>query len=229
MRPEPYRILGWLVPAICFAVAAAVIFAKHTAFTAKQTELDAASLKLSAARTTKAELDRKLPDRWYASVPATSMEETLFLNELRERMHSTGVILIQWTSKVQSYGVTASGQPDLAGGENAALLKGITRVDCDLTVGGQYTAIRQFIDGLTKSDRLFALHNVNWNRSDKTTNLLTLSLSRYVAPADPSKPIQAASPESVPAPTTTSSPTTGSPDSTNSPISSLDQTGARKP
>ncbi len=193
MRLEPYRILGWLVPAFCFAVAAAVIFAKHTAFTAKQTELDSASLKLSATRTTKAELDRKLPDRWYASVPATSMEETLFLNELRERMHSTGVILIQWTSKVQSYGVTSTGQPDLAGGENAALLKGITRVDCDLTVGGSYSAIRQFIAGINKSDRLYALHNVNWNRSDKTTNLLTLSLSRYVAPATSTNQVKSAS------------------------------------
>ncbi|MBS1726015.1 MAG: hypothetical protein JST51_04785 [Armatimonadetes bacterium] len=182
MRPEPYRILGWIVPAICFAIATFIIFSKHAAFTAKQSELDSASLKLQSARTRKTELDQKLPDQWYASVPANSNEETQFLNDLRERMHSTGVVLMQWTSKVQSYGVNANGQTDLAGGENAALLKGITRVDCDLTVGGEYSALRQFIAGLTSSDRLFALHNINWNRSDKSANQLTFSLSRYVAP-----------------------------------------------
>lgn len=182
MSFEPYRIFGWLVPVSCFAISTVLVVGKHKELNARQMELDRASVALLSAQATKLDLDRQKPDRRFAAAVADSMEETLFLNDLRQRMHSNGVILIQWTSKALTYGSAPTGQAALAGGANADLLKGITRVDCDLTVSGQYTAIREFVGGLTNSERLFALHNIVWSRSEKGANQLTLSLSRYVSP-----------------------------------------------
>jgi hypothetical protein len=175
---DVYRILGWLVPSLCILGSARVIYNCNQEFRAATADQLRVHTDLQLAQATKAGVDRQPAGSQFAAATMNPMEETLFLNDLRNRARTTGAIIAKWTSKATIYTDT----PTLAyDATTARLLNGITKVDCDLTLTGDYHSVRTLIQGLLGSHRLFTIDNAAWTRADSGTQL-TLSLGRYVSP-----------------------------------------------
>jgi hypothetical protein len=117
------------------------------------------------------------------------MEETLFLTDIRQRAAASGVSIVSWTSNASPADPKRS---NARPGENLPIapatpgdeLSDITQVVSNLSLSGTYRSLRTFLGGLASSDRLFTVGNVNWSRTDKGTQL-TVTLTRYVQPANP--------------------------------------------
>ena len=183
MKMDPFRMLGWAVPTVCMAVAAILIFRQNGALQDAQSKRNHAEQLAQSATMEKSMVDRQEVEHRYAAADASSIEEPLFLEDLRSRARQCGVTIASWTSQAKQYGGadSPSGQVASSGGADANLLKGITKISCSLSLAGQYSALRTFLEGLTRSDRLYTVSDVNWSRAEEGTTL-TVTLARYVGP-----------------------------------------------
>ena len=182
MKPDALRMLGWVIPIMCTAVAGWTLFRLNQDFMAageatKQAHRDnekfAQELKLL----------QNLPaeDR-YAAADDVPMEETAFLNYLRTAFQADNVTFENFSSISVEYGKDKV--DDKMDGKTASLLKGIRRVSSTLTLKGPYANIRKLLGELELSNRLYTLNNLTWN-SAKEGTVLTMTLTRYVAPPVP--------------------------------------------
>lgn len=189
MKADIIRIFGWVVPGICLAGAAGVLFNRHQTLAAELQALDNANRAVQLAGSERAAIEIRPTARRYAAAEQNKMEETLFLTDIRQRAAASGVSIVSWTSQ------TSPADPKRANarpGENVPIepakpgdeLSDITQVISNLTLSGTYRALRTFLGGLASSDRLFTVGNVNWTRKDKGTEL-TVTLTRYVQPPNP--------------------------------------------
>lgn len=198
MRFDAYRLFGWLIPGLCMVFAVLVLFNQTGALKEAQRVRDEASLDVTAAALKKTEVDAQVDERRFAAADANDMEQTLFLTDLRKRVNQSGAEITNWTSQVAQYRdpttAASTGNTAVAADpKDAALLTNITRVSSTLTLSGPYGAIRSFLEGIQRSDRLFTLSNVNWSRSPENTKLI-LTISRYVAPPRAKPPTSAPNP-----------------------------------
>lgn len=187
MKTDIIRIFGWVVPGICLAGAAGVLFNRHQTLSAELKALDNANQAVQLAGSERAAIEIQPTARRYAAAEQNKMEETLFLTDIRQRAAASGVAIVSWTSQ------TSPADPNRANvrpGESLPVepakpgdeLSDITQVISNLSLSGSYRALRTFLGGLAASDRLFTVGNVNWSRTDKATQL-TVTLTRYVQPA----------------------------------------------
>lgn len=177
MRPDRFRLAGWLVSGLCLAASAGLIVNRHAAFVATAAAETRASADLQRARE-EAEAIAGLPkERRFACAPHAQDEETAFLLDLRRRAHACGVSISRWSSHTTTY--------EKKEGEKAeptdAVLKGVTKVSCSLGLLGPYPALRAFLADLWNADRLLTVSHVDWTRTEKGSEL-SMSIGRYLAP-----------------------------------------------
>lgn len=189
MKADILRIFGWVVPGICLAGAAGVLFNRHQTLSAELKALDNANQAVQLAGAERAAIEVQPSSRRYAAAEQNKMEETLFLTDIRQRAAASGVTIVSWTSQASPAdpkrasarpGEVIPVEPAKPGDE----LSDITQVVSNLALSGSYRALRTFLGGLASSDRLFTVGNVNWTRTDKGTQL-TVTLTRYVQPPNP--------------------------------------------
>ena len=128
--------------------------------------------------------------RFYAAAPADPAEQTVFIDDLRRRAQAAGVNVVSWraiTSPVKpAPPANSDGTTSLTPEEE--LLKGVDRVSSELTLQGPTARLRSFLGGFPRSDRLYTVSAVTWERApnDAPGTRLALTVSRYVtAPLAP--------------------------------------------
>ncbi|RYG27100.1 hypothetical protein EON82_00670 [bacterium] len=173
MRLEYERILGWGIPIVCILTSALTLNAKRNEFIEASAQRDEAAVRLASTRQEQLAVASQPQERRFAAVDGDKLEETRFLDDLRSRAAAAGVTVIGWTSQTTTYGM--EGETKLTDKS----LAGLSKVSCNLTVGGSYVALRRFIRDLSEADRLFTVSHIDWRRSSNATEL-AMTLGRYV-------------------------------------------------
>jgi len=174
--------MGWVIPIFCMALACGVVLRQNVAFQVASSARDAANRHVEKASTAYQDA-KKAPDATYFAAAAdTPTEQAEFLNGLRKILSSEGVVLRDYNSQVLIYGKDRGVGPTDPG--VLALLKGIEKRTCTLSLTGPYAGLRNVLEKLELSERLYTIGNVSWTRTDKGI-LLTLVVGRYVEPAKP--------------------------------------------
>jgi len=182
MKPDALRIMGWVIPLLCMAIAGWTLLRDNQELGAASDATKQAHRINEEKAKEKSLYDHQEPMHRYAAVDDVPLEETAFLNDMRTRMAADHVTFERWMSQSIEYGKDklAVKMDD----KTAALLKGIRRIGSTLTLTGSYGDIRKFLGELESSDRLFTLTNLTWNAAKEGT-ILTMTVSRYVAPPAP--------------------------------------------
>ncbi len=173
------RTLGWLIPILCMLVTATVFWRQSGVLLKAETLRDSAVVKIGQAVALRSAVDRQGQDRHYAAANDDGNEQNSFLDDLRLKAISSGATIVGWTANASTYG--AQGGPSLVDPNDNNLVKGITRVDCLLTMKGPYAPLRNFVRDTTDSDRLYTLSGISWTRSGDGVTSLQLTLTRYKA------------------------------------------------
>jgi len=191
MKPDALRTLGWVIPMLCMGVAGWTLYKHNRDLTAAATARDQAQRTLeNLAKELKVQQGTP-PGNRFAAADDLPLEETAFLNYLRTRFGANGVTLDTWSSLSTEYGKDKS--TALKDERTIALLKGIRKISSTLTLKGPYSNIRRVLGEMESTDRLYTLTNTTWN-SAKDGTIVTLTLSRYVAPAAPVRPVKKITP-----------------------------------
>jgi len=180
------RLIGWAVPCLCIAAAGGVVFTKHGQLQQAETQLRVAQEKVEEATKAREALERNGAEVRFAAATQSPYEEASFLNEIRQRAVSCGVVISRWDSRNRSFGDSAEEAPtDPEEQKRLEKLKGITRISSDLTLIGPYSGIRKFLGETTAQERLYTLSNAKWSRKDEGGTELLVTVSRYVEPPQP--------------------------------------------
>jgi hypothetical protein len=187
---DPFRILGWVIPGICIALAGWIIYHQDRVFQGAIAARNQANIELEEAVHQKVVIDSMPAERRFAAADDVPIEESSFLTYLKARAAAHGVTLASWNSQTIEYGKANQGV--VQDQQLASILKGIRKVSSTLSLTGTYGSLRALIGDIEASDRLFTLSNLAWTRSKGGTSL-TMVIARYVAPKKPS----AAAPKAV--------------------------------
>lgn len=179
MTPERYRLAGWLVSGCCLVLSAGLLVQRHAAFMASASAERNAAVDLMKAREALDALQKQPADRRFACAPREKDEETRFLLDLRRRAHQAGVSIVRWSSHATTYATKMGEKPQ----PDAKVIEGVTKIGCDLGLAGSYPGLRSLLADLARSDRLLTVSHVEWNRTDKGSEL-SMSLGRYLKPAE---------------------------------------------
>ena len=177
MRPDRFRLVGWLASGVCLAASAGLMLSRHAGLIAAGREESRAGTDLQTAREAAAAVTRKPSDGRFTCAPRAQNEETAFLLDLRKRAHLCGVSITRWSSHPKDY----HKEDSVAATEATKALEGVTKVQCDLALTGPYPALRAFLAEVWGSDRLLTISHVDWTRTDQSSEL-SLSLGRYLVP-----------------------------------------------
>lgn len=184
-------MLGWLIPILCMTIAGWTLFKLNREFTAAGLANYQAHRESENVAQEFIKLKGLPPENRYAAVDDVPMEETDFLNYLRTTFAAAGVTFDNFASLSIEYGKDKTAEK--TDEKTIALLKGIRKISSTLTLKGPYANIRKLLGELELSNRLYTLTNLSWN-SAKEGTVLTLTLSRYVAPPTPAPPAKAKTP-----------------------------------
>ena len=169
-------LAGWLLPGLCLAASAGVLVNRHAALTEASRDESRAADELERARGDVLAASRQPKARFIVEAPRDPNEETHFLTDLRNDARACGVVIARWNSRSTDYR-----KPEGGGTSEEALLEGVTKASCDLTLTGSYPALRSFLAALSKSDRLLTIARVDWVRTEGGSDL-SMSLNRYLSP-----------------------------------------------
>jgi len=190
VKIDTFRILGWLIPALCIGTAGALIWKKNGEFIEAGKVRNQMHLAAQQALEKKREIDSWPVEHNYAAVPEGRTEESTFLDYLKSRCASCSVALSSWTSQTDDYG---KGKAQVSGDQKIeALLKGLRRISSTVTVTGSYNGLRALVMQLEASDRLYTLSNPTWSRTPTGTTLSVI-VSRFVVPKVAPRPAQTGS------------------------------------
>lgn len=183
MRNDGLRILGWIIPILCMAIAGWILYGQSLAYTDASLKNNQANRDIQQAQKEK-ELYKSLkPSSRYAAGDDVPSEEPAFLNFLRARCEADHVLIDRYQTTTVVYGRDKQATPADAG--TAALLKGIRKISSTFTFIGVYADIRKLLGELETSDRLYTLTNITWVLArDGSSTSLSVTLSRYVAPPE---------------------------------------------
>ncbi|RYG20704.1 hypothetical protein EON82_19930 [bacterium] len=184
MKFDPFRIGAWVLSSLCLATSMGFIASRHSAFSDAAKRDATADLELQRAREEQDAVRKQPPEKRFAAAPRKPDEETKFITDLRQRAHAVGVTIVRWNSHTTTYEMPKEGGPPADSAPGRKLLVGYKRVDCDLALEGPYRSLRTFIAGLWEADRLYTMKHVDWNRTEKGSEL-SMTVSRYIAPAPP--------------------------------------------
>lgn len=205
MKTDLFRIIGWAIPGACMALSVATVLYQQSALKEAERTRTQVQLDVQSNGVLLADLETVSPGGVYAAAPSSLGEESQFLNDLKSRAQNNGLSIERLASVSAVYGGTGGAIPLAAedgGVADPAIVQGIKRVSSNVTLTGPYSGLRRFLEGLLRSDRLFSIDSVRWNRgtSDST---LSFNVSRYIdpsLPATPSRPAPVEATESTPAP-----------------------------
>lgn len=194
MKLSRVRLAAWAIPIVSFALAAALCVDRHAAFSAAVRRTRALESELSQAYAREDAMGGLKKAARFACAKRSPKEESVFFTGLRRHAALADVTIVRLRSQSETLGDDkglAGGPPPAAtpvGKESPeTVIKGVTRVGCQLVLDGSYPALRRFLQGLWKSDRLYTMSDVTWSRAPSGTEM-TLTLNRYLAPATPLAP-----------------------------------------
>lgn len=194
MKLSRVRLAAWAVPIVSFALTTALFIDRQTAFVASVRRTRALESELSEAYAKQDTMDDLKKATRFACAKRSPKEEPVFFAGLRRHAALADVTIVRLRSQAETLGddKESNGGPPAsatpAGKETPeTVVKGVTRVGCQLVLDGSYPALRRFLQGLWKSDRLYTMSDVTWNRAPNGTEM-TLTLNRYLAPATPLAP-----------------------------------------
>jgi len=179
LKPQIFRILGWLIPALCIGLAGGLIYLQNQSFLRVSSQRNASRLEVQKAQEKKRLTDNLPSEHNYAAVEESRTEESSFLDYLKAQAATCGVAVVDWSSQSEEYGKSRS--PSAEDQKRDALLKGLKRISSTVTVSGPFPGLRAMVMQLEASDRLYTLSSPKWARTPKGTNL-TVVVSRYVIP-----------------------------------------------
>jgi len=174
---DRFRVLGWLIPVLCSGASGWFVYQRNLELGTVSATRNQARIDVQKATEQKKQIEGLPVERRYATVNDSPSEEYTFITYLKTSAVMCGVTLTNLTSQ------SADPKNDPAAKENAAdpLMKGIDRRDTIITMNGSYGNLRNMISTLETSDRLFALSNLTWTRTESATSV-TVDVTRYVIP-----------------------------------------------
>lgn len=212
MTNKILRVLGWALPILAMTGGSFATYSQFTRMKAAEEARAAADREVDDAGETLAGARRRAQStKLRASAPAVEGEGVLFLEDLRRRAAATNVKVSSWRGGVapvaanQAPGTPAAPPPPEPGAApmpedpRTALLARLSRVTSEIVLTGSYRDLRDFLDGFSRSTRLYTISSAEWERapSDEPGTVLTMSVSRYVETPAPTPTAPAAPATSV--------------------------------
>ena len=180
MRPDGLRILGWIIPIVCMAISGWVLFGQNQAAGEARAKRDNAGRDLFEVQKERDLYAHLKPSARHAAEDDEPLDQDVFLNYLRGRCAQNNIRFDHYQTQNTTFGEKGNTPSDPA---KAALLKGIRKIGSTMTFIGDYQSLRKLVGEFEASDRLYTLSNIVWT-SLKDGTSLTMTISRYVAPAD---------------------------------------------
>jgi hypothetical protein len=182
MKPNVLRALRWIMPSLGVVIATVILCSAQLHLDAAKAKKQRAEAALAAAEEAREQIISMGDRNRFATEPVSPTEEAKFLDGLKRHVAASGAAIIKWTSSMETYLPPAEGDASASTASTTdPVLAGLTRVTSELTLAGQYSQLRSFLHGISKSPRLYTLSEIRWNR-ERNECQLSLNLSRYLAP-----------------------------------------------
>ncbi len=178
MKPKVLRAIRWIMPSAGVIISTIVLCNSQLKLDEAKAKKDGAEKALAAAEQAREQALNMGNRSRFAAEAVTPNEEAKFLDGLKRHVNASGASIIKWTSKTDTY-MPALENESKPGAD--PVLVGLTRVTSQLSLSGEYETLRAFLHAISKSHRLYTFQDIRWNR-ERGACLLSLSLSRYVAP-----------------------------------------------
>lgn len=177
-RSDWIRTLSWLVPVACFLLAGALVFVQFNRLQESRKELTGTEAEIQTLKGQIANFRSAGGKDRIPSVQDTRLEESMFLDSVRQRALAHGVHLDKWSNEAPP--APAAAAPGAAAPPDA--MKSVRTLASSVEVRGEYEAVRAFLRDLLGSARLLSVKSGTWTRGARSTETtFSFRLHRYVS------------------------------------------------